>query len=426
MLRALQEPDAMAAAWPVPGRAEVFPVLIAAGEANKAAKRVQNADQALNDEATRARAAINDMAFDAVRHTVARGLDATDGFRERLVAFWADHFTVVAPDLRAALTAAAMVEEAIRPNLTGSFADMLRAVAIHPAMLAYLDQANSVGPDSVRGRRRNTGLNENYARELLELHTMGSGYDQSDVRQLAEALTGLTFDRRTGEGHYDPRLAEPGAETVLGRSYGGETLDMVNGLLGDLALRPETARHLARKLAVHFVSDDPDPALIDTIAAAWSSRGGALMPVYSALLAHPAAWQPELGKARQPLDFLVAALRALGVSGAEVAGWDERRVRHLILDPLAAMGQSWKRPRGPDGWPEEAAAWITPPALSARISWAMKVPAILRRELPDPADFAITALGPDAPQAVTWAAERAEVLAEGVGIVLASAAFNRR
>lgn len=426
MLAALQQPDAMAAAFPLPGRAQVFPLLIAAGEANKAAKRVKNADPALNAEARRVGAALNDMAFDAVRNTVARGLDATDGFRERLVAFWTDHFTVVGRDLRGALIAAAMTEEAIRPRLTGSFADMLRAVALHPAMLAYLDQANSTGPDSVRGRRRGTGLNENYARELLELHTLGSGYDQTDVRQLAEALTGLTFDRRTGEGKYDPRMAEPGPEEVLDRSYDGESLATVNRILGDMALRPETAQHLARKLAVHFVADDPDPALVETLAEAWRSRGGALMPVYSALLSHPAAWAPDLRKVRQPLEFLIAALRALGITGRDVAGWEERKTRHLILDPLTAMGQTWRRPRGPDGWPEEAEAWITPSALAARITWAMEVPQTLRPALPDPRDFALTALGPEAPEAVTWAAARAEDRAEGVGIVLASAAFNRR
>src|SRR5690606_4985798 len=137
------------------------------------------------------------------------------------------------------------------------------------------------------------GLNENLARELLELHTLGagSGYRQDDVRQMAELLTGLTVDPDRGTV-FKPQLAEPGAETVLGVSYGGDKarLDDIAALLHDLAVRPETAAHLARKLAVHFVSDDPPEDLVATMRAAFSDRGGDLSAVYAAMLGHPAAW----------------------------------------------------------------------------------------------------------------------------------------
>lgn len=426
LLAALQGPDAMAAAWPIPGLTEVAPVIIAAGEATKAAKRANRQDEAKNKASRDATARANEMAMDGIRRTLARSLDATDGLRERLVAFWSNHFTIATRDLRGALRATAMTEDAIRPNLTGRFTDLLMAVAQHPAMLTYLDQASSTGPDSPRGKRKGAGLNENYARELLELHTMGSGYDQTDVRQLAELLTGLAVRPGTGTSYYEPRMAEPGAETVLGRSYPGETLDTIRRALDDISQRPETAAHIGRKLAVHFVSDTPDPGLVSALAAAWTQGGGALMPVYAALLNHPAAWAPDFVKARQPTDYLIAALRALGVTGADVAGWDQRRLRSLIVDPLAAMGQPWKAPRGPNGWPEEAEAWITPPGLAARITWAMDMPQKLRPAMPDPAAFAGRVLGAAQAGPVVWAAARAEVRSEGVGIVLASAAFNRR
>jgi uncharacterized protein (DUF1800 family) len=187
---------------------------------------------------------------------------------------------------------------------------MLMAVATHPAMLLYLDQAQSVGPNSARGARRDRGLNENYARELMELHTLGVGavYSQDDVRQLAELLTGLAVDPVAGFV-FDARRVEPGPERVLGRDYAGDGIEAIRAVLADLAARPETARHLAHKLAVHFVADDPDPGLVTAMEAAFRDSGGDLVAVTAALLAHPAAWAEAAAKARQPFDFVVAALR---------------------------------------------------------------------------------------------------------------------
>lgn len=423
MLKRLTGPDEMAASWPIAGMDALAPAYERYNRLKAAARKDESQLPAVAAEETNQR----EMTRNAARLTLARALDSRDPLRERLTEFWFDHFTVVAAAPRDGARPTAMVEDAIRPNLTGDFATLLTEVSLHPAMLLYLDQAQSIGPNSPQGTRQGRGLNENFAREVMELHTLGVGasYDQNDVRQLAKALTGVTYDTRRGV-RYDIRRAEPGAEEVLGVTYEGESMETVRRVLADLAARPETVAHLSRKLAVHFVSDTPDPALVTAIEAAWKQGGGALMPVYEALLSHPAAADPVLAKARQPWDFMVAALRALGVTGADLMAWTEDQMRDVVWTPLAKMGQPWRRPGGPDGWREEVGAWINPQGLAARIEWAMKQPARVVRPLPEPVEFARRALGDLNPEVVVWAAARAEQRSDGVGIVLASSEFNRR
>ncbi|MGP3699814.1 DUF1800 domain-containing protein [Rhodobacter sp. NSM] len=366
-----------------------------------------------------------------VRHSavvaIARALGAPDGFRERLVQFWSGHFAVMARNFRDGALPATLVEDAIRPHLAGRFPDLLAAVTLHPAMLVYLDQGSSVGPLSTAGRKRGKGLNENLARELIELHTLGVGaaYSQTDVTQMAELLTGLGFDSDKGFV-FRRRAAEPGAEIVLGIRYDGEGLAPITAALGDLAARPETARHIATKLARHFVADDPEPDLVATVEKAFLVTGGDLPAVYGALLDHPAAGTTSRTKVRQPFDYVVSGLRALGIRSEEVERLPRKRLEQLILHPMQAMGQPWQRPGGPDGWPEEAEAWITPPRLSARILWALDMPAALRRELPEPSRLADRALGPFASKELRLAVSRAESRRDATALVLASAEFNRR
>lgn len=424
MLAALDAPDAMAARWPIAGMATLAPMAQEIARGKPAAKR----DKALEARLIALSEEIIEMGRSALRATLARALDTDDPFRERLVWFWADHFTVVSGGRDDAARAYALVEDAIRPNLTRPFAEMLTAVTFHPAMLSYLDQTRSIGPNSREGQRKGLGLNENLARELLELHSLGVGgaYGQDDVRQLAELLTGLAYVPRRGGFEFDSRRAEPGPETVLGKDYDGKGLDPIRAALADIARHPDTARHIAGKLAVHFVSDTPDPDLVDAMARAWAGSGGDLRQVTAALLSHPSAWAPGAGKVRQPWDYVVAGLRALGITGQDVAGWDGEKLQNIVLAPLRAMGQPWKAPRGPDGWPEEGEAWITPQGLAARIDWAMTRPQRLLDSLPLPADLARSALGDRLTEAVQKAAERAENRAEGVGLVLSSPEFNRR
>lgn len=419
----LAGPDPVLAQYPGPTLQQALDVTTAAVLTQRAAR----ADPSREEERKIAAQAANAARETALRRTVARALDSPDGFRERLVQFWADHFTVRAKVPQARAMPSALVETAIRPHVNGRFADMLTAATLHPAMLMYLDQVSSIGPGSRVGQRQNRGLNENLARELIELHTLGVGapYDQTDVRELAKLLTGLGVNQETGTV-FRPNWAEPGPEVVLGKRYDGEGVAPILALLSDLAARPETAAHVARKLAVHFVADDPPADLVARLTAVWMDSGGDLLAVQGALAAHPLVRTPVFAKVRRPLDLLVAGLRALGIGGQTVMDLPPNAFRRSMLSLLVAAGQPWELPAGPDGWPEAAEAWISPQRLAGRIQWAMQAPSVLVRPLPEAADLARRALGPLAEGPVLWAVARAETRAEAVGLVLSSPAFNRR
>lgn len=357
---------------------------------------------------------------------VRRAVRSPDGFSERLVWFWADHFTIAGQNSRGKAIAPAFEADAIRPHVAGSFAELLRAAVWHPVMLEYLDQVRSTGPASRVGMKRGAGLNENLAREVLELHTLGVGadYGQADVREFAELLTGLVVDRRQGAAAFRPGRAEPGAETVLGRSYGGSEAREadIDAALYDLAAHPATARHLARKLAVHFVADAPDDALVAHLEATYLQTGGELMEVYAALLEHPASWDGLGAKVRQPFDYVVATLRATGAD--DPADLGDGKAPDAVA-ALQMMNQPlWGAP-GPDGWPEAAEAWISPPGLTARIDWASRVGEAIAPRV-DPRDFVETALGELARDETRFAARVAAERWEGIALVLASPEFNRR
>ena len=425
LLAQLTGPDQAAQRWPAYGVAEVIPVMQVLREARRMAAEAPG-DKAAKKAQRRAVKAGGALAVTGAKAALARAVGGP-AFRERMVRFWADHFTVVPRSRTERAWPSALVEDAIRPHVAGRFGGMLQAVMTHPAMLIYLDQAQSLGPNSRRGAKRGKGLNENLARELLELHTLGvgAGYRQEDVRQLAELLTGLTVVPDRGFA-FDPGRVEPGPETVLGVDYGGDGLEAVLAALQDLALRPETARHVAGKLAVHFVSDGPDPALVAAIEAAWTASGGDLAAVAAELVGHDAAWGPEAAKARQPFDFVAAALRALGLSGDDIMAMAEGPFLRLILDPMAEMGQPWQGAGGPDGWPEAAGDWITPQGMAARITWAMEVPGRLVTPLPEAAEVAARALGGRLSGRLEWAVGAAESRREALGLVLAAPEFNRR
>ncbi|PTM95213.1 DUF1800 domain-containing protein [Mycoplana dimorpha] len=249
-----------------------------------------------------------------VQHAAA----SPNGFFERLASFWFNHFAVSAaknPNMR--LLVGLYEAEALRPNLAGSFTPLLQAAVLHPAMLAYLDQSQSIGPDSPVGLDRGRGLNENLARELIELHTMGagSGYSQQDVRAAALVLTGLDYNSWAFETTFRENRAEPGVHRVLGRDYGGpeRRYGDVTALLADLSGMEATRRHICRKLVVHFIADDPPPEVVEAMVATWTASDGNLLSVYRTMLEHPRSWEQAGQKARQPLDFVVASLRALDV-----------------------------------------------------------------------------------------------------------------
>lgn len=376
---------------------------------------------------------LGSLQIDDLRRRIIRAVDAPAGFGERLVQFWCDHFTARAINKINTGLALAFQDEAIRPHLSGRFEDMLFAAETHPMMLVYLDQISSRGPNSPfvkRRAERKLGLNENLAREAMELHSLGVGaaYSQKDVRQLAELLTGLSFSHEAGFV-YNPKIAEPGAETVLGKSYGGGRrggLDDIREVFHDLARRPDTARYVSQKLAVHFVADDPPQDLVQAMTQVWHDTDGDLSQVYAVLVHHPALAERMRAKVRQPFDLIVTGLRALGVSGDQIAALDQQMFRRAIWNHMPTMGQPWNQPKGPDGWPEEAEAWIAPQTMAARINWALRMPRMLLDDLPDPRALLATTFGGTQSEQLDWAVPKAESASEGVVLILASGDFNRR
>lgn len=393
------------------------------GEARKAA------DKKIAVEKRRARKAKERWLWQNLR----RRAQTQDGLRERLAFFWGDHFTARGKVSVMRRATSPYVESAIRPHLTGRFADMLKAVAMQPVMLQYLDQKTSIGPDSKAGAKRaakdkSSGLNENFARELLELHTLGVGgaYGQQDVTELAELLTGMTYSQQ-GVFGFRADFAQPGAETVLGEPYGGDPAKLadVHAVLERLATHPDTARHIARKLAVHFVSDTPDDGLVAHLEARFNETGGHLGKVVEAMLEHPASWAPSAGNVKQPIDFIGSALRALQVSPEALAVNDWKGIQEAFSVPMVLMGQRWEVPVGPDGWPESDAEWITPQRFAARVGWAMSAPSTLQPDLPDPREFVRAALGSRASDEMLFAVRAAEDRVTGIGLILTSPAFQR-
>jgi len=371
---------------------------------------------------------LDDVLAHDLRVAILRPMVSPDGFRERLVRFWADHFTVSGKSKRLKYVASAYVDEAIRPHIAGTFGEMLRAAVTHPAMLVYLDQVTSIGPNSPLGKKTKHGLNENLAREIMELHTLGVGapYSQKDVREFAKLLTGLRYSLHGGF-KFSEMAAEPGAETVLGHTYGGDKarLSDIYAALDALAVHPSTAKHIARKLVVHFVSDTPDEALVRRVEVAFRESNGDLMACYEALLRSPAAWAGFGLKARQPFDFVTASMRALNISPKRIAHLSRHQTRLFLHAPLMAMGQPYLQSPGPDGWPESVTDWITPQGLAARIEWSLITTNALGRTM-DPGDLVDAALGDAAGSNLFEVTSRAETRLQGMALVLASPEFNRR
>ena len=352
-----------------------------------------------------------------VHDLLANALVTEAPFRERLVWFWANHFTIAARARPTTATAGAYVREAIRPHVTGRFQDMLLAVMRHPAMLAYLDQARSVGPDSEAGLRRHLGLNENLARECLELHTVtpASGYTQTDVTAFAKVLTGWSFElRQEPIGFvFRPRIHEPGVQTVMGRSWPeGEAGGIA--LLTWLGTHRNTYHHLAEKLVRHFVADDPPAAQVTAIAAILADTGGDLGAAAAAVIDLPAAWTP-LAKVRSPQEYVVACLRGLGLQPSDVPN---------IAGMATNLGQGMFQAPFPIGWPDRAADWAAPEALLQRVDFAYGLAG--RVPLLEPVGHAQEILGPllgaDTLSAMKGAGSRRDAMT----LLIASPEFQRR
>ncbi|HEY2807987.1 MAG TPA: DUF1800 domain-containing protein [Steroidobacteraceae bacterium] len=354
-------------------------------------------------------------------------------FVERLTQFWANHFAVSIDKQFLAGLAGSFEREAIRPHVLGRFSDMLLAVESHPAMLLYLDNHLSVGPHSqaaLRGERRQSqrriGINENLAREIMELHTLGvgSGYTQADVTSFAEVITGWSIgdDRgrfasgTPGQFVFHPELHEPGAKVVLNTRYPDTGVGQGVAVLRDLARQQATAHFIATKLVRHFVADDPPAAAVKRVAGAFTAGEGDLVAVYRALLDAPESWTQGLSKYKTPADYIVSAYRGLALPVEAGKG---------PLAPFELLGQRTWSPGSPAGWPDRGADWDGASALIKRIEWADAVGARVGSHR-DAAQLAPQLLGANLSEATRTAVARAASAAQGLTLLLAAPEFMRR
>ncbi|WP_199541593.1 DUF1800 domain-containing protein [Paraburkholderia kururiensis] len=371
----------------------------------------------------------------AVNARVTSALVTPTPFVERLVHFWANHFAVSTEKPAVAVLAGAFEAEAIRPHVLGRFEDMLVAVERHPAMQVFLDQTRSVGPDSLAALRADArdpthkrGLNENLAREIMELHTLGvrSGYTQQDVTEFARALTGWSVagarqnprmaPAQPGTFVFRTALHEPGTRTVMGRSYDESGEQQALAILHDLAASPATARHIAGKLARHFVADNPPPAVVDRLANAFMQSGGDLPTVYRALIDSPEAWSPRAAKFKSPWEWTVSAMRGLG--------WQDLGA-FQAAPLLTQLGEPVWRPGSPAGYDDIAASWAAPDALVRRVEAAQRFAAHASPDL-DPRTLGQQLFAGTLSEPTALAVSRAESTSTAIALLLVSPDFQRR
>ena len=359
--------------------------------------------------------------LEEARARLDNALNAELGFAERLVWFWSNHFCVSADKGQVRPLCGAFEREAIRPFIAGKFADMLLAVETHPAMLLYLDNARSLGPNSVAGLRQGKGLNENLAREILELHTLGvrTGYSQADVTSFAKVITGWTITppkqpENGGDFVFNARMHEPGPQHVIDRDYDDNGIAQGRAVLARLAVHPATAKHIASKLARHFVSDAPPQALVDRLAKRFIDSGGDLKAVSRELVIAPEAWDAPRTKMRRPGEWLVGALRSTGIAPSDVRPLVQ--AQNLLGEPL------W-RPPAPNGFSDDSAAWMD--GLAQRLDISNQ---FARRtgDLIDPQAVAEASFGPLLSKDTQEALARAESRQQGVALLLMSPEMQRR
>ena len=429
-------------------RIEIAEAYVDYREDRAAARRPAKTGMAADDGAMDAaidrqrlsRSAIRDHYIAATNARLASAVDTSTPFPERLSHFWANHFAVSTDKLPVIGFAGNYEFEAIRPNIMGNFSDLLIAAVRHPAMLLYLDQAQSFGPESpvaarIRRRRgkQGPGLNENLAREIMELHTLGvrTGYTQADVIAFAKALTGLTVaglgrgagqrlmpaDARPGDTVFIDRLHEPGGQTILGRRYGQPGTAQAEAVLRDLAVHPATAHHIATKLARHFAGDAPPAPLVDRLAQNFQETGGDLPALYRTLLASPEPWSDELAMFKSPWDWTVSMLRGLGI--------DALGRRQNVAALFSQLGQPVWRPGSPAGYDDLVATWAGSAALMQRVELASRVAGRVG-DRADARTLATLLLADALTPATGQAIARADSSGQGLAMLFATPTFLRR
>ncbi len=360
---------------------------------------------------------------------VADGVITHTPFLKRLSAFWMNHFSIGRFQQQVKITTGYYEPGAIWPNVLGNFADLLIAAELFPAMVYYLNLQTSIGPNSQAGLEKGTGLNENLGREILELHTLGAdaGYTQSDVTALAKIMTGWMVDINKGRTVFRANRAEPGIKTLLGKTFGdGPRRSQFHDALRMLAAEPATARHIGRKLALHFIGPDSE-AEAKELEHAFIAGGGELKPVYRRLL-EVADGKPFGLQMRNDFEFVISALRAVrlrkGAIDFQATDQLQAKGRSLTSGALRQLTQRmWSAPT-PQGWPDDPAFWLSPTVISRRLLWLPKL--IAQVDDIEPDALLGDALGPLASDNTRQTVKLASNRLEAIGLVLASPEFNRR
>jgi uncharacterized protein (DUF1800 family) len=356
---------------------------------------------------------------------IQRATIADCGFAERLVTFWSNHFCISANKGQPArMWAGSFEREAIRPHVFGRFADMLKAVEQHPAMLFFLDNQQSIGPDSRAGQNRKRGLNENLAREIMELHTLGvgSGYTQGDVTSFARMITGWTYVGRAGRlGEpgtfiFNANAHEPGEQRLLGKVYANTGIGQGEAALADIARQPATAKFIATKFVRHFVADDPPPALVSHLQGVFTKTDGDLKAMTLALVDSDEAWQAPMTKMRSPYEYLIASGRLLARIPEDPG---------LYLGGLNMLGQPLWTPPGPNGFPDTNAAWAAPEGMKLRLDIAARISSRIAASI-DPRDLLEVAAADAASNETRQTVARAESREQALALLLMSPEFQRR
>jgi uncharacterized protein (DUF1800 family) len=392
---------------------------------------MQEDPQAFREEA-------REIAVALAAHRVAQAVDSAQPLHETMVDFWANHFSVFVRKGMEAIFLASYEADVLRPHALGRFGELLPATARHPAMLFYLDNWRSAAPQppgfgffpafpGQAKRQRPEGLNENYARELLELHTLGvdGGYTQHDVEQVARVFTGWTIDRprRAPAFRFAPGWHDSGPKVVLGQPIaGGQGVEEGEALLARLASHPSTANHLARKLARRFIADDPPRAVVERTARRFlASRGDVRATLRALLLDGDELFQGPPGKVKSPFELMVSALRATGVR--------PQRPRAALFG-LLKLGEVPYLAPTPAGYPDTAERWIDPGAALERARFMFVLASGRNPGLSAPSEAALAApetllasLGENTRRALST---EGLLPAERLGIALASPEFQLR
>jgi uncharacterized protein (DUF1800 family) len=330
----------------------------------------------------------------------------------RMTEFWFNHLNVFSGKGPVRPFVGHYVINVIRPHALGKFEDLLLASARHPAMLFYLDQAQSVADGSQGHRGHARGLNENYARELLELHTLGvdNGYSQADVRELARILTGWTVAPHSDDGfRFNPQMHDRGEKRFLGKMFSDRGVQEGEDVVRLLARHPATARRIANRMATFFVSDQPSQALVDKLARTFSQSQGDIRSTLRALISSAEFWAADQSLFKTPYDFACSALAALG-------GVGNPRQTASALAFLAQAGQPVHGWQTPDGYKTDKATWLSPEALTQRADFAFSISA-----RSSPPEFLSAFLNPQSRQRIAQEAPKLRT-----GLMLSSPDFMRK